>query len=182
MCLVEPGDDEVLSVAEIKTRVHCAVERLFAADRYLLERRVHEQTITHRLAVHVQQLFGHWDVDCEYNKNLDQLKNLLGIGGVKPDIIVHRRGRDVLHDARTNFVAIEAKKAGSADPHHRDHRKLRGLMDPLGAYRFKVVAFLFLRVGPRIGATLVFGDDDKRPFLNAPALKPDPWFGTPRRT
>ncbi len=101
----------------IKDKVRNAIQRLLDRDRFLLEKEVNERSISHRLAMYLQNEFGdEWDVDCEYNRNHDITKKLTihpkrvqindtNATTVYPDIIVHRRGT---HD--NNLLVIEMKK------------------------------------------------------------------------
>jgi hypothetical protein len=179
MCEQDPAAIEARVQADIKERVVRAMNSLLERDAYLLQHAVSEQSITHRLALYLEGEFPGSNVDCEYDKNIDHAtgrKNIPGVGDARPDIIVHRRGANY----PTNLLAIEAKKHDSPEPTDRDWWKLRGLLDPAGEYRFKVVAFLLLWVGDPIGATLVFDGDDSRYFGIERGTVPWPWFGTPR--
>lgn len=167
----------------IKERVVSAMNRLLERDAYLLKKAVNEQSVTQRLAVYLEDEFRdefpESNVDCEYDKNAEHAtgrKYIAGVGDAKPDIIVHRRGANY----PTNLLAIEAKKHDAPDAEHRDYWKLKGLLNPQGEYRFKVVAFLRLWTRDPIGATLVFGDDDVRHFRGGQNADPWPWFATPR--
>jgi len=88
---------------------------------------VHEQSISHRLAVLFEQdiMFSKYNIDCEYNKHGDATKTLkdledivCGCGNcrkakseelerkIRPDIIIHKRCCD-----KNNLVCIEIKKS-----------------------------------------------------------------------
>lgn len=90
---------------------------LLDRDSYLLEKHINERTLTHRLAVYLEEFFQEWNIDCEYNKNkhlpkrikFSWLKRKISTGSsygniVCPDIIIHKRNSD------NNFIVIEAKK------------------------------------------------------------------------
>jgi hypothetical protein len=115
-------------------------------DRHLLEANLNERTITHRLALYLQDRLNGWHVDCEYNRDGHEPKELTlppmperdddgGIRSVYPDIIVHHRG------TTENLLVIEVKKSQSAESDQYDLAKLHGYMQQLG-YRYG----LFLRV------------------------------------
>jgi hypothetical protein len=53
---------------EIKDRFHQSIEDLISYDSDLLWIDANERAITCRLAVHMSDHFGGWDVDCEYNR------------------------------------------------------------------------------------------------------------------
>ena len=54
---------ELLDEYSVKSRFRCALQVLFERDRKLLDIRVNERSLTHRLALHLQGLFPDWDVD-----------------------------------------------------------------------------------------------------------------------
>lgn len=77
-------------------------------DAFLLENDAHEQAITHKLAVHLQNEFRSYDVDCEYNRHLLNSKLYYvedGVNSGRPDIVIHKRGND-----SRNLLVIEVKK------------------------------------------------------------------------
>lgn len=128
-----------------------AVARLLARDAHLLRVDANERSITHRLAMYLQEAFPAWDVDCEYNRNFDDPKRLDvmtddGKAGaddtqgttVFPDIIVHRR------NTNDNLLVIEVKKSTSTRGDGRDAEKLNGFR---GQLRYGHAAFLKLRTG-----------------------------------
>lgn len=57
-------------------RVESGLGLLLRNDGYLLQNDVSERAITHKLAEHLQGLFWEWNVDCEFNKNLNQPKTI----------------------------------------------------------------------------------------------------------
>jgi len=121
----------------VKERVETAITEFINNDAYLLEVNANERSMTHRLAIYLQEQFQEWNVDCEYNRNLADakrvhlLKEQLGIEihqidtdddsgqTVYPDIIVHHRGKN-----EDNLLIIEAKKSTSNIDEERDHLKL----------------------------------------------------------
>jgi hypothetical protein len=46
-------------------------------DGYLLGNNIHERSIVHKLANHLEAIFFEWDIDCEYNRNLGNKKELV---------------------------------------------------------------------------------------------------------
>ncbi|MBE0337119.1 hypothetical protein [Paenibacillus sp. 23TSA30-6] len=118
---------------DIKQRVDRAISNLFEHDQYLLSHDLHEGTITHKLAVYLQEEFNEYDVDFEYNRNVDEeskkkmiyflekeceeikrefTKDItvdsieyMGLSTF-PDIIIHKRGENI-----SNHLVIEIKKS-----------------------------------------------------------------------
>jgi len=128
---------------EVEAKISSAIEKLFERDRALLEIDVNERTITHRLAIYIEEEFPGWDVDCEYNRYFDEgkqiavTKKLLSTSDVTsvadenaktvfPDIIVHHRNK------KENLIAIEVKKTTNPTPDNEDLEKLNAYKEKLG--------------------------------------------------
>lgn len=120
---------EILSERDAGLAVLRALNKFLDADVYLLRVDANERSITHRLAMYLQEEFSDWDVDCEYNRDGNDPKELLlpvtdaserdtDAQTVYPDIIVHKRGQ------QKNLLVIEAKKTSSPVSDTRDHTKL----------------------------------------------------------
>ena len=62
---------KILTDDEIKNRLKFALDKLYVKDCYLLKHSAHERSITHKLAEYLQELFPDYDVDCEYNVDID---------------------------------------------------------------------------------------------------------------
>ena len=94
---------EIPSDKEINGKLKTSLDLLYQHDLFLLEKDLAETSISHRLALYLQQTFDAWHVDCEYNRDLDNPKRLNN-DLVLPDIIIHRRG------TRDNLAVILIKK------------------------------------------------------------------------
>jgi hypothetical protein len=94
---------------KLKEYILHALDTLYARDAFLLEQDVGEWSIAHRLAVYLEQQLPGWNVDCEYNRQGSEqsTKKLTAGGAVRPDIIIHHRGRV---KREHNLLAIEIKK------------------------------------------------------------------------
>ncbi len=109
--VISPTKDDVF-----RKKVIAALADFINLDIYLLQRDVNERSITHKLAEHLQRQFPEWNVDCEYNRDMDNPKRLR-IKKIEitsddtegrttyPDIIVHKRGNN-----DNNKLVIEVKK------------------------------------------------------------------------
>ncbi|MGF6312482.1 hypothetical protein ABIB82_007790 [Bradyrhizobium sp. i1.8.4] len=115
-------------------KVIAAVGEFYAQEMFLLERDLGERTLTHRLAVYVEQQFSGWQVDCNYDRLGERTLRLprgstistddhLG-KSIYPDIVVHQR------DIPNNLLAIELRKESNHQPVEHDQRKLQALTDP----------------------------------------------------
>lgn len=85
---------------------------LYQNDQYLIlsqgENYVSERSITFNLGQYlkafIQDVYGaEYNVDCEFNRDLDTIKRI-GIDKIIPDIIIHKRGSN-----ENNLVVIEVK-------------------------------------------------------------------------
>jgi hypothetical protein len=77
----------------VRENVDVVLQRLVEHDRNLLLLDANERTITGRLGIYLQELFPEWNVDCEYNRILEYVKQVVIDGEmtrVVPDVIVHR--------------------------------------------------------------------------------------------
>src|SRR5436305_1266618 len=101
---------------EILNRSQKAFSVLFAKDAELFRKQIHEQTVTFRFGIYLQEEFSNmsYQVDCEYNRQWDNPKRLLSTKRlIKPDLVVHRRLKLGEPNINANLFVLEAKKAGS---------------------------------------------------------------------
>ncbi|MCL4546216.1 MAG: hypothetical protein M1576_00530, partial [Deltaproteobacteria bacterium] len=110
---------------EVLEKIKNAYRKFLKNDSYLLKVGANERSITHRLAIYLEDEFPDYNVDCEYNREGADIKRIREIfnnnnnisqtyisitdkdGNTKsvfPDIIIHHRGTN------DNFIVIEAKK------------------------------------------------------------------------
>ena len=146
-----------METEEVLARIKNATQKLIDCDGVLLEINANERTITHRLAIYIEELFPEWDVDCEYNRIFDQrkqiavTKKLLNTSGdgttsitdenattVFPDIIVHHR------NSPDNLVVIEVKKTTNSTPDNNDLEKLHAYKEQIG---YLLGVFIRFRTG-----------------------------------
>lgn len=146
-----------------------ALEMLLERDSYLLQVDANERSITHRLAIYLQQELPSLDVDCEYNKNGVDTKMISPFSRpitdtdtnaktVYPDIIAHRRGDRY----GNNYLVIEVKKdtCSRSDGRDVDLDKLYAYVHQLN-YQFAL--FVELQTGDRPGvASMQWVYDDER--------------------
>ncbi len=93
----------------IKKEVRCAINKFKKFDwNYLSNKNVYEVTLSHRIAVYLENKFDGYSVDCEYNKSVNDYKIILKRIKIRPDIIIHKRGTS------ENLCIIEIKKASKS--------------------------------------------------------------------
>ena len=96
---------EFLSPEEMRKVVAGALSDFAKHDMELLHVGVQEETLSHRLAIYIEQRLTGWQVDCEYNRNLRVPKmNPEGSGRIRPDIVAHIR------NSPRNLLVVEVKK------------------------------------------------------------------------
>lgn len=128
---------DILCINPVGEKVYKALEKFLALDSVLLEIDANERSLTHRVAIYLQELFPDMDVDCEYNRDDHEPKELFLPGGdadtydtnaqtVYPDIIVHKRM------SKNNLLVIEFKKTSSAVGDEKDFTKLNEYKRQLG--------------------------------------------------
>lgn len=165
-----------MEINKIKARVDSALAMLEEKDRFLLDHDVSERSITHKLATYLSELFSGYDVDCEYNSNVqsdsgkkyiylikekaDKLGLLRDSDGdseevlrnVYPDIIVHQRG---VND--DNLLIVEVKKTSSQINSEYDHEKLARYTssDYGNELNYRYGAFIELGVKQKRGVNVV---------------------------
>ena len=134
-----------------------ALRRFIDADHYLLRVDANERSLTHRIAMYLQAELPDWDVDCEYNRDGHEPKELTLKGDepdswdtdaktVYPDVIAHRRG------TQNNYLVIEFKKA-SREGSDNDLIKLRAFKEQFG---YQYALFVSLDTRPtRVGVAHV---------------------------
>jgi hypothetical protein len=102
---------------EVFQRFEKSLNEFLRSDNFLLEVRVNERAISHKLAEHIQSQFPEWNVDCEYNRVKYDFKKVKG-KLVNPDIIVHHRNTFV------NLLVVEVKKSGNKKGIKKDIERL----------------------------------------------------------
>jgi len=93
----------------IKFYVYRAVNKFYARDAILIINDASEWSISHRVAVYLENEFIGWNVDCEYNRQGQIVNPKVNTDSeiIRPDIILHhRRYTDISH----NLLVVEIKK------------------------------------------------------------------------
>jgi hypothetical protein len=102
-----------MNLRDLKNIVRQALDALVARDAILLTNNGSEWSIAHRLGVYLEHALPGWNIDCEYNRQGEGDDPKCNPNGtrVRPDIVIHHRGR---LEREHNLLAIELKKSGSA--------------------------------------------------------------------
>jgi hypothetical protein len=131
---------------QVQDAVAIAIESMRVEDPALDFESAHERSTAHRFAVQLERHFNTWNVDCEYDRDGQLQKSLMGIAqcnsrkatdGILPDVIVHhRRGEGREH----NLLVVEIKKHAKEDA--CDRRKLELLTARDGRYRYQIGLYI----------------------------------------
>jgi len=118
---------------------HC-IDRIYEEDGDLFDRGNYEVTISTKLAQYLFMEFRKYDVDCEYDKHINDEKEIIINGEkkiIRPDIAIHKRGTD-----EHNLVAIEIKKEQNKDRREHDYEKLCALTSNEENYQYQLGVFI----------------------------------------
>lgn len=163
------------SFEEIEILVKNALDKLYYNDIYLLEYNVNEQSITHKLAMYLDDAFFNYNVDCEYNRYGDHSKRLMGKSFkkyekifsseikklkeemckdklAKPDIIIHKRGEN-----DQNLLVVEVKKSNNGDDNY-DRLKLMIFTNKDYGLNYKYGLFIKLNKEKELNKLCWFSD------------------------
>jgi hypothetical protein len=136
---------------DVKKTLKSYIEKLYRNDGYLIEHDVSERAIAHKLAEYLQSSFKDYNVDCEYNRNIErgprhtksisvvrqiyrkEIKNI-NSSRIDEDTYAEKVTEvtaypDIIIHRRgsneKNLLIIEIKKSNSGRNDDYDHEKLR---------------------------------------------------------
>jgi hypothetical protein len=158
------------SKEQVIQAVETSLKRLVTDDEYLLRSDVNERSLSHQFAIYLQEEVTRWseswNVDCEYNRDIEggeDYSKTLDLSAdeldhfhpsfedehastVFPDVIVHQRGKP--GSSGGNLIVIEMKKTSSRDNGTFDKTiKLPRYCSQLG-YRYAAFVMLETRGQP----------------------------------
>jgi hypothetical protein len=87
-------------------RIQQGVLLLLKNDGYLLENITSERSITHKLGEHYQFIFHEWNVDCEFNRNLNNPKEI--------DVNPHDILRQMAHQLKYRGFSLDIFDLGDS--------------------------------------------------------------------
>ena len=159
----------------LEINLKSCIQELFTKDLLLIANNVSERSITHKLAEYLQHKFPQYNVDCEYNRNLQN-----GKGRPKSIWLIKERSvrelknkyndtvgsliskEEVLSDVTSypdiiihqrglnsnNILIIEVKKSNSIIGDDYDISKLNAFTSLGQVYKFKFGAFIKFNMDP----------------------------------
>lgn len=129
----------------LKEGIEQALDKLYSRDSLIIHRNKNnhtgERSIVFRFGMYFdeycREYFLDYDVDEEYNRNLDSVKKL-NDDSVIPDLILHKRNSN-----KANLLVIEFKTWWNKDQ-TKDKNKIKGFIDPNGMYHYKYGAVILV--------------------------------------
>ena len=131
----------------LQNKVKEAVRLFIDKDKALLELKVYEPAVAHRIAVYLEHIFGqdesfrglNLNFDCEYDKCEDRRKEDPDGKPMRPDILVHRRNQQ-----EGNLIVMEIKKTRKSS---WDEKKLKALTNATGYFKYELGVFVYFPKG-----------------------------------
>jgi hypothetical protein len=159
-----------MTLEAMYSKIDLAINSLLEKEREILSRGLGERILTNRFADYLRQQFQDYDVDAEYNGDIDKpndrkalqiaKKRLIEIGyqpnaknnyKIVPDIIVHERGTNA-----NNLIVLEVKKDVSPDKDKEyDLIKLEHL----------TIDYLDNHYNYKLGVAIIFGTSTNYGFV-----------------
>lgn len=173
-------DSYKLEFEEIKEKVIDSIKELYSEDYYIIDNDVSERSITHKLAIYLQNQFTEYDVDCEYNRNMKNPKKITFIerntrNRVFPDIIVHKRG-----EISNNLIIFEIKKCKDDNVTNKylenkkhDIEKLKGYVNNNDEVPLKYKYGFFLEIHKDFFIIEIYFNDKSKKDVIEKRLKDD---------
>ena len=160
-----------MEIEVIRKKLLCSIDLLLDRDCFLLKYDVHERAISHRLALYLESHFAGFDIDCEYNNDLDSKRGRKEVRYgeatatflVYPDIIVHHRGKN---GPAHNILVAEIKKTTSLsrEVQHDTEKLISCTSDKQGDHlKYSHGALITVGVRDNVGKAVVewFGNGTK---------------------
>lgn len=127
---------------ELNEKMISAINKLYVNDIDLFSYQtsdplICERTLSFRLGYYLQDIFRDYNVDCEYNRYFDCVKNI-DEDNVYPDIIIHKRKIDT-----DNLAWIEIKKESNVSNAESDKNRLKKVTS-VDRYHYKYGVFIAL--------------------------------------
>ena len=144
----------------LKKLLEESIGKFYKKDSLLSERKGLEQACVFRIGLYLQERLKKAKisdvvVDCEYNKNGDHpKKTLMFLEGVRPDLLIHKRG-----DNTKNLLVAEFKGWWNKSK-NRDEDKLKSLTSPYDEYHYLLGAYV--RLGKKNIQELEYYADGKK--------------------
>jgi hypothetical protein len=130
-------------VGELKMIVEAALTKVYTNDFSIVERAVNERSVVFRFGLYFSEMlnaisFKDFDLDCEYNRNMGDVKRTENFPqGAIPDILLHRR-----HSNSSNILVLEFKGYWNLGGRERDIQKIRDFTNQKLEYKYGLGALV----------------------------------------
>jgi len=125
-----------MNYLKVKNKVNAALDKLYSNDIFLFEEGLCEMCINHRFAMYLQELFGGYFVDCEYNKShqgeTTGIKRVSNPRGNYIDIVIGKRNGIPADD----LVCFETKWGHNYNNRKKDRDNLKILTGKDGRFDY----------------------------------------------
>jgi hypothetical protein len=122
----------------IKKKIKKCIDEFYLNESVLLKRENYEVTISCKFSQYLFIEFPQFDVDCEYDKHINEEKRVEELNqNIRPDIIIHKRGID-----DNNLVYIEIKTDHNRTTRNKDYTKIKALTKQSGSYKYRLGVFI----------------------------------------
>lgn len=123
----------------IKKNIEYIIDKFYKNDIELLEFEnecdfISERCISFRLGIYFQEVFVDYNVDCEYNREMYDIKRM-NEKRIYPDIIVHKR------KTVNNLIWVEVKKENSCNEKISEDRE-RLKMVTCNKYKYGILIII----------------------------------------
>lgn len=138
-------------IKEIKEIISETINLFLIKDLKLFEIDSHERTISQNFSTYLKSKFPGWEIDCEYNRNMNEIKKLEKNGKqvkIYPDIIIHHRV------TKKNLLVIEIKKSppySLSDQEVKDDLERLKKMTTIEKYKYQFGLFILFFVKENSG-------------------------------
>ena len=122
----------------IKRKIRKCIDEFYLNESDLLKRENYEVTISCKFSQYLFIEFPKFDVDCEYDKHINEEKRADELNrNVRPDIVIHKRGLD-----ERNLVYIEIKTDHNRESRDEDYKKIKAMTKHDGQYKYAFGIFI----------------------------------------
>ncbi len=138
------------TIKKIKLIINDTINLFLTKDLKLFEIDSNERTISQNFAAYLKFKFSEWEIDCEYNRDMNKIKKLEKNGKnvkIYPDIIIHQRV------TKKNLLVIEIKKTppySLSDQEVKDDIERLKKMTTVKKYKYQYGLFILFFVKEHI--------------------------------
>lgn len=126
----------------VLSQIENVVRQTVLDNAELIQSNCHEVSISAKIMCALSNIYPDWDVDVEYNRDLNDVKKLFNGHGLRPDVIIHNRGKK---GPQNNYIVMEIKKCSSKAGRNFDLEKLIEMTDQSGRFQYQFGVFVNIK-------------------------------------